>query len=78
MRHRGFAIAILLALLALPVAAQDFEKGVAAHKRGDYATALREWRPLAEQGIRRTSCCSLSTSTSRSPSRRKPRGVLRG
>lgn len=25
-------------------------KGVAAHKSGDYATALREWRPLVEQG----------------------------
>ena len=25
-------------------------EGVAAAKRGDYATALREWRPLAEQG----------------------------
>ena len=27
-----------------------FDEGVAAFKRGDYATALREWRPLAEQG----------------------------
>ncbi len=26
------------------------DEGVAAYKRGDYATALREWRPLAEQG----------------------------
>ena len=25
-------------------------EGVAAYKRGDYATALREWGPLAEQG----------------------------
>ena len=28
----------------------DFQKGVDAYKRGDYATALREWKPLAEQG----------------------------
>ena len=28
----------------------DFNAGVAAYKRGDYATALREWRPLAKQG----------------------------
>ena len=28
----------------------DFQKGVAAHDKGDYATALREWQPLAEQG----------------------------
>ena len=28
----------------------DLEKGWAAYDRGDYATALREWKPLAEQG----------------------------
>jgi len=28
----------------------DFQKGVAAYNSGDYATALREWTPLAEQG----------------------------
>ena len=28
----------------------DFEKGFAAAKRGDFATALREFKPLAEQG----------------------------
>ncbi len=27
-----------------------FDEGMAAAKRGDYATALREWRPLAKQG----------------------------
>ncbi len=26
------------------------DEAVAANKRGDYATALREWRPLAKQG----------------------------
>ncbi len=26
------------------------DEGAAAAKRGDHATALREWRPLAEQG----------------------------
>jgi TPR repeat protein len=30
--------------------AQDFQKGVEAAEKGDFATALREWRPLAEQG----------------------------
>ncbi len=30
--------------------AQDWDKGVAAMEAGDYATALQEWRPLAEQG----------------------------
>jgi len=27
-----------------------FDEGLAAYQRGDYATALRDWRPLAEQG----------------------------
>ncbi len=26
------------------------DEGVAALQRGDYATAIRKWRPLAEQG----------------------------
>ena len=30
--------------------AQDFEKGYEAAEKGDYATALKEWRHLAEQG----------------------------
>ena len=30
--------------------AQDFQKGWLALKKCDYATAFREWRPLAEQG----------------------------
>ena len=28
-----------------------FDEGTAAYDRGDYATALREWRPLAKQGV---------------------------
>ena len=32
------------------VIAQDFDKGLAAAQSGDFATALKEWRPLAEQG----------------------------
>jgi hypothetical protein len=28
----------------------DFQTGLTAYKSGDYATALREWTPLAEQG----------------------------
>ena len=30
--------------------AQDFYKGFDAYMDEDYATALQEWRPLAEQG----------------------------
>jgi uncharacterized protein len=29
---------------------QDFDKGWDAYENGDYATALKEWRPFAEQG----------------------------
>ena len=48
---RRVAIGLLLALLvALPATAQDFQKGLAAHRLGDYATALMEWRPLAVKG----------------------------
>ena len=50
---QNFIKAALLALvlaLAAPVAAQDFAAGWAAYKRGDYAAALREFRPLADQG----------------------------
>jgi len=37
--------------LRLPVPARaDYAAGLAAYQRGDYAAALREWRPLAEQG----------------------------
>ena len=32
------------------VIARNYNKGLIAARRGDYATALREWTPLAEQG----------------------------
>ena len=38
------------AALAGTAIAGPFEDGVVAYNRGDYATALRLWRPLAEQG----------------------------
>ena len=48
---RRTAIGLVLALLVvLPATAQEYEKGMAATKRGDYATALREFRPLAATG----------------------------
>ena len=47
---RLIMIAVLLALLAAPAIAQDIGRGADAFKRGDYAAAVREWRPLAEQG----------------------------
>jgi uncharacterized protein len=35
---------------AAPVVAGPLEDGLAAHKRGDYATALRLWHPPADEG----------------------------
>ena len=47
--HTCLLIPIVIALFA-PAEASDFATGMEAYKRGDYKTALREWRPLAEQG----------------------------
>ena len=41
-----------------------FQKGLDAYNKGDYATALREWKPLAEQGdagARPTGCGCTAT-----------------
>ena len=43
------AVALLLGSAGVSWS-QDFQKGVAAHNSGDFATALREWAPLAKQG----------------------------
>src|SRR5262245_16483674 len=46
-----FIAAIVLSLyLAVSVAAEPFEDSFAAFRSGDYATAIRIWRPLADQG----------------------------
>ena len=42
-------VLVFLAWFAAPANA-DFDTGKTAYDRGDYATALRELRPLAEQG----------------------------
>ena len=44
------ALVIVLSLAFTPLAAQDFDKGFDAYSAGDYQTALREWRPLADRG----------------------------
>ena len=41
---------ILFAFAAGPVVAGPLEDGDAAYGKGDYATALRLWQPIAEQG----------------------------
>ena len=42
-------IAVLLGSVGVSESA-DFQKGMDAAQTGDFATALREWKPLAEQG----------------------------
>jgi uncharacterized protein len=45
------AILILATGLGFGEAARaDYQDGYYAYESGDYATALKEWRPLAEQG----------------------------
>lgn len=43
---------LIVALAAAAPAWADYEAGIAAARAGDYATAVREWRPLAEAGNR--------------------------
>ena len=43
------AVGLLFVALSAPAWA-GFDEGVTAYNRGDYETALREMRPLAEQG----------------------------
>lgn len=49
-----FRIFVLTALLLTTLSAQalavDFEAGLEAYNRGNFAVALREWRSLADQG----------------------------
>ncbi len=45
---RGF---LLFAILGLSLAVcADFATGLSAYEKGDYATALKEWEPLAQAG----------------------------
>jgi hypothetical protein len=49
LKHALAAILLMLTFAA-PVAAGPSEDGLTAFKRGDYVTAMRLWRPLADQG----------------------------
>ncbi len=46
---RGLTALLFLAV-AVTAQAQSVEDGVAAYERGDYATALKIWKPFVEQG----------------------------
>ncbi len=45
-----FIFPVLLILLFGIPAFADYQKGLDAYESGDYATALKEWKPLADQG----------------------------
>lgn len=46
-----FSVVLVLSIVYLATPAwADFKAGMDAYHRGDYATAMREWQPLAEQG----------------------------
>ena len=47
---KRIAIAAVLLVMLVGPARAGLDEGVAALGRGDWATALKEWRPLAEQG----------------------------
>ena len=50
--QRSLPTLIALVLLFSTVGwSADFLKGLAAYEKEEYRTALREWRPLAEQGL---------------------------
>ena len=49
MRRILFAV-ILVVASATVAAADSFEEANSAYQRGDYAVAMKLWRPLAEQG----------------------------
>ena len=53
MKNLTFTICLTLAVLLGSTGTSwgaDFQKGYAAAQSGDFATVLREWTPLAEQG----------------------------
>ncbi len=47
---KQLTIATFLIISCVTAWAADFEKGLAAYNSGNYATALAEWKPLADQG----------------------------
>jgi len=55
MKWATMMLAAVVVLVAAPActdfkAGEDIQAGVDAYEKGDYATALKEWRPLAERG----------------------------
>ena len=51
---KRIALAVVLVVSVSAPAWAGFDEGLAAYDGGDYETALREWKPLAEQGDAQT------------------------
>jgi len=49
-QHLIMVLVPLLLHVAAPWCWAGFQEGDNAYRRGDYATAVREWLPLAQQG----------------------------
>ena len=49
-RMKSLVLVLVFLAWFAALAIADFDAGMAAYERGDYATALRERKPLAEQG----------------------------
>jgi hypothetical protein len=47
-----FTVCVVYFTALFPLAIADVDSGIAAYRRGDYATAVKEWTPLAEKGDR--------------------------
>jgi TPR repeat protein len=45
-----WATAVVAVVASSPASAQDMDAGLSAYENHDYATAMKEWRPLAEGG----------------------------
>ena len=50
MRRIAAILAVVALLFSAGSAWADLDDGLTSYQRGDYATAFREWLPLAEQG----------------------------
>ncbi len=50
MRGATMLLAVVVVLTAAPAWAADLQAGADAYAQGDYATAVKELRPLAEEG----------------------------
>ena len=46
----SLSVVVGVVLVLVPPAWPDYQAGAEAYKRGDYDTAVKEFRPLADQG----------------------------